>query len=110
MLKIDEDMWCGDDNFLREAATNYFENLFTDGPSPSSPFPFLGFFPSFSDVDVRLLNTNLNDDEIKDAFFPCHLLNHLGLMAYMLNSFREIGVLLVPRSVSWFMVSLTELR
>ncbi|KAK8611992.1 hypothetical protein V6N13_132026 [Hibiscus sabdariffa] len=51
MLKIDEDMWCGDDNFLREAATNYFENLFTDGPSPSSPFPFLGFFPSFSDVD-----------------------------------------------------------
>ncbi|KAL4282935.1 hypothetical protein GQ457_16G012150 [Hibiscus cannabinus] len=44
MLQIDEDVWCDDDNLLREAAVDYFENLFIDCPSPTTLFRFRVLF------------------------------------------------------------------
>ncbi|KAK8648551.1 hypothetical protein V6N13_129301 [Hibiscus sabdariffa] len=71
MLQIGEDMWCDDENLLREAAVDYFENLFTDCPSPSDSFPTSGSFHVLNDEDISFLNAKLTNNEINDALFPC---------------------------------------
>lgn len=77
-LKDEQGSWISDESSLQQHACQYYQNLYTAEPRPTSPYPHRGMFPPIPPSSLAALNATVSLEEVKRALFDMQPLKAPG--------------------------------